>query len=300
VQRLSPAEVRERKKLAREQHQRTSPAEARERQHQHTSPAESRERKKLAALQQQYEQHQREMEREAEMGQMEREVQRNPGVTFATEIDDAQSDRRAAMEARKLNRQELSLCMAPLVHLAESNKGVEMGMTPDLVALLKPKGHHWSAMKVKIPDLIAVNTEVGASRRIPNPPGKVRLIKVIDAVLSGERQDSIRGGKEWKGSRTPSPGKSRSEDEPHSGRGGGGRGGGVAGGRGGGYANRSPRKEAAGEEARPFVFSDYADHHRRSPHRSPQRSPQRRVPEHEEEPKRALPAHNLYHSSLKR
>ena len=56
-----------------------------------------------------------------------------------------------------------------------------------------------------IADLIAINAEVGASRRIPDPPGKIRIIKAIDAVLSTERVESMRRGRGWKYERTKSP-----------------------------------------------------------------------------------------------
>ena len=106
---------------------------------------------------------------------------------------------------QKRNRDILDAVMAPIVKHCEENRGINMGMSAELVSLLKVKGRHWSGRTASISDLIAINAEVGASRRIPDPPGKVRVIKAIDAVLSTERVESMRRGRGWKGERTRSP-----------------------------------------------------------------------------------------------
>ena len=67
--------------------------------------------------------------------------------------------------SQKRNREVLDAVMAPIVKYCEENKGINMGMSAELVSLLKVKGRHWSAKTASISDLIAINAEVGASRR---------------------------------------------------------------------------------------------------------------------------------------
>ena len=45
---------------------------------------------------------------------------------------------------QKRNREKLDLIMAPIVGYCEVNKALNMGMSAELVSLLKVKGRHWS------------------------------------------------------------------------------------------------------------------------------------------------------------
>jgi len=139
-------------------------------------------------------------------------------VTFANEggqnADEAKvekdDDAKLALLKRQRNRRELALVMAPLVSCSEAGRALEMGLSAELVRLLTPKGRHWNATTATVVDLIAVNAEVGASRRIPDPPGKVKAVQALDSVLSGEKQKALGGGgKEREGKRTKSPGRER-------------------------------------------------------------------------------------------
>ena len=52
---------------------------------------------------------------------------------------------------------------------------------------------------MSVSDLIAINAEVGLSKRVPTPLGKVHLLRLIDAVLSSEKNSSFRSGRDWEG-----------------------------------------------------------------------------------------------------
>jgi hypothetical protein len=135
----------------------------------------------------------------------------NPNVQHpARRQDCVPSDPGAGQDAAEVtqgslrrNRSALQLAMAPLVTSCEANRGINMGLSPGLVKLLTPKGRHWNASRATILELEEILVEVGKSKRIPDPPGRVKLLRIVDDVVEGEREFKNKHGQIGRRGRSP-------------------------------------------------------------------------------------------------